>query len=199
MRLSLGFQRQWDAAALARHLQDLTIIYRWETADEIVEDLMGEQASPAAILDRFLRGDDLFFVIEHHSYHDLTLQKLQYGSPTSELFEGTVRGLQGIAGLIEGLIFFRNTRRLKELEVEKMQIELINHKIDTIERVHNILKKVGHSDEKIKELISRYGGSIIGLNSLIETGHLTKYEAELFPNEVTSSGSKNSNATDRPN
>jgi hypothetical protein len=81
-----------------------------------------------------LLGADLDNYLNAYDFPEIYLQKIEYGSPTTEQFEGAVRGLSGLAHLIERLVYFKQAAKIKEMEIKEKELFLLNLKITSLDQ-----------------------------------------------------------------
>ena len=182
MLMRLTIEREWEAIALARHMAQINLLYVWEYIDRKtdlsyydrsrIDAQIGDVLSPAPVVSW---------------ENSLRLASLMYASPTVEVFRGAVSGLAGLSDLIERLIFFRQTKELKSIELELKRNELIHARLETLEKAKQTLKDAkdvpAHMIVEISDRISRYEAALLAIGKEALEGVISGIETTMEPED----------------
>ena len=172
MKIELLIDEKWSASQFSNHLRNLTKIYRFEIVSALYYSKRFELSGTG--WSKYLVGHDQKIEFPEMDSFDLQILSVSYASPTTEILEGVFKGVTGIADLIERMIFFKNTRRVKELSVATAEVELQSKKLGVAERAIDILKKSGATDDEVKVVRELYFRSILDTYQLVERGALER-------------------------
>lgn len=170
MRLVLKIVEDWSALSYSNHLFDLSILYRWELGQHFSE--YAKSDTDSELVKYFFSGRHLGEGLFGPSWTDLRIVSIQYGSPTTETFEGAVRGLASLAGLIERLIFFKQSKRLKDLEIREKELELLRMQAETFKFVNSVFEQYEISADDRSRFLSEYKACLYNFYGLLSRGNL---------------------------
>lgn len=194
MLLSITLGGHWSTARYSDHLNDLTVLYRWELAANLIDQL--PTPLPFEFVQTYLFGVEIDHLLDEIRVPDLKLHKIELNSPITETLKGTAEGLNGIAVFLEKLAFYKYTKKLKEMEIEERELKILESKISLIESVFDRLPDYQRYRAEIEELRMRYVRSALRTSALIEEHDIISVETQRSEKELAELGRASEAATD---